>query len=219
MENHCIIGNNTLLSKGLNQVLENFERTKVVLLTFGESSTMDFNKSEKPDFLWMDVTNEIKPALKICQQFNKKFPESKNFVFCDNKDPLIVKNFLKAGISGYFLPHCNTKNIKEAISQSIKGRIYIDPKLRHFLTQNILDIVPAVPAKHSLTKREKEILQLIVEEYTTQEIANKLFISFCTVETHRLHLIQKMGVRNTAGLVREAVARNIYPISMNSMTF
>ncbi|MCR9014596.1 helix-turn-helix transcriptional regulator [Aquiflexum sp. XJ19-11] len=80
-------------------------------------------------------------------------------------------------------------------------------------------MVPAVPAKHSLTKREKEILQLIVEEYTTQEIANKLFISFCTVETHRLHLIQKMGVRNTAGLVREAVARNIYPISMNSMTF
>ena len=58
MENHCIIGNNTLLSKGLNQVLENFERTKVVLLTFGESSTMDFNKSEKPDFLFMALLFE-----------------------------------------------------------------------------------------------------------------------------------------------------------------
>jgi DNA-binding NarL/FixJ family response regulator len=219
MEHHCIIGNNTLLSKGLNLVLENFGQTKVVLTNFGEISSLNLLIDEKPDFLWMDVPNEIQQALKICHQIHKKFPQSKSFVFCDNKDPLIIKDFLKAGISGYFLPHCNTKNIKEAISQSYKDKIYIDPKLRQFLTQNILDIVPSVPVRNSLTKREKEILTLIVEEYTTQEIANKLFISFCTVETHRLHLIQKMGVRNTAGLVREAVAQNIYQASMNSMTF
>lgn len=219
MDHHCIIGNNTLLSKGLNLVLENFEQTKVILSNFGEIAALNLHNEEKPAFVWMDVPNEIKPALKICRQIHKKFPESKSFVFCDNKDPMVVKDFLKAGISGYFLPHCNAKNIKEAISQSSKGKIYIDPKLSHFLTQNILDIVPPIAVKHSLTKREKEILQLIVEEHTTQEIANKLFISFCTVETHRLHLIQKMGVRNTAGLVREAVARNIYQTSMNSMTF
>jgi DNA-binding NarL/FixJ family response regulator len=219
MEYHCIIGNNTLLSKGLNLVLENIEQTKVIYSEFAEFSKINLIKNEKPDFLWMDVPNDIKPALKICHQIHNIFPQSKSFVFCDNKDPIVIKDFLKAGISGYFLPHCNTKNIKEAINQSYKGRIYIDPKLRQYLTQNILEIVPSIPVKNSLTKREKEILQLIVEEYTTQEIANKLFISFCTVETHRLHLIQKMGVRNTAGLVREALARNIYQTSMNSMTF
>lgn len=219
MENHCIIEKSTLLSKGLSLVLKNLENTKVIQVKLSDILNKDQITHEKTDYLWMDVPNEIKPALKICRQIHKNFPASKTFVFCDNKDPLVVKDFLKTGISGYFLPHCNTKNIKVALSQSINGKVYIDPKLSSYLAQNLLDIIPSKPVQHQLTKREKEILHLIVDEYTTQEIATKLFISFCTVETHRLHLIQKMGVRNTAGLVREAVARNIYQASMNSMSF
>ena len=60
-----------------------------------------------------------------------------------------------------------------------------------------------------LTQREQEVLQLIVDEFTTTEIAKKLFIGQCTVETHRIKLIQKLGVKNTAGLVREAVQRQL----------
>lgn len=219
MENHCIVENNTLLSKGLSIVLENLGSTNVIQINLSEILTYDPIIHEKPDYLWMDVPNEIKPAIKICRQIHKNFPASKTFVFCENKDPLVVKDFLKTGISGYFLPHCNTRNIKEALSLCSKGKVYIDPKLSNYLAQNLLDLIPSKASQHPLTKREKEILHLIVDEYTTQEIAKKLFISFCTVETHRLHLIQKMGVRNTAGLVREAVARNIYQRSMNSLSF
>ncbi|WP_113923257.1 LuxR C-terminal-related transcriptional regulator [Cognataquiflexum aquatile] len=219
MQNHFIIGENTLLSKGLNLVLENLGQTEVGNLSFEDISNQILKLSEKTEFLWIVVSNEKNSPLKICKQIKIELPKSKIFVFCESKDPILVKDFLKAGISGYFLPDCSVKNIKEAIGQSEKGKIYIDPKLRLFLTQNLLDIGQSNTTLRALTKREKEILQLIVEEYTTQEIANKLFISFCTVETHRLHLIQKMGVRNTAGLVREAVARNIYQTSMNSMTF
>lgn len=207
------------MSKGLNLVLENLGQTEVGNLGFEDISNQILKLSEKTEFLWIVVSNEKNSSLKICKQIKIEFPKSKIFVFCESKDPILVKDFLKAGISGYFLPDCSVKYIKEAIIQSEKGKIYIDPQLRLFLTQNLLDIGQASTALCALTKREKEILQLIVEEYTTQEIANKLFISFCTVETHRLHLIQKMGVRNTAGLVREAVARNIYRTSMNSMTF
>ncbi len=219
MEHHCIIENNTLLSKGLRLVLENLGYTKVIQANLTDILSKDPGIQEKPDYLWMDVPNEIKPALKICRQIHKNFPASKTFVFCDSKDPAVVKDFLKTGISGYFLPHCNTKNIKVALSHCAKGKVYIDPKLSSYLAQSLLDLIPSKLVQHSLTKRENEILHLIVEEYTTQEIAEKLFISFCTVETHRLHLIQKMGVRNTAGLVREAVAQNIYQTSMNSMSF
>jgi len=219
MQHHFIIGENTLLSKGLNLVLENFGQTEVGNVSFEDFSNQILKFANNTEFLWLVVSNEKNPPLKICRQIKKELPSTKIFVFCESKDPSVVKDFLKTGISGYFLPHCNVKNIKEAIHQSEKGKIYIDPKLRLFLAQNILDIGKSNSSVRALTKRETEILALIVEEYTTQEIANKLFISFCTVETHRLHLIQKMGVRNTAGLVREAVARNIYQTSMNSMTF
>ncbi|MCO6477059.1 MAG: response regulator transcription factor [Phaeodactylibacter sp.] len=66
------------------------------------------------------------------------------------------------------------------------------------------------PKKKKLTEREQEVLQLIIEEYTTKEIAKKLFISSCTVETHRLNIIQKLGVRNTAGIVREAMRMDLF---------
>jgi DNA-binding NarL/FixJ family response regulator len=219
MDNHYIIGEATLLSKGLNLVLSNFEKQTINHLSFSQINNLlnrDWNGS---DFLWMDISQEIKNTLKICQNIFKKERVPKVFVFCDSKDPLIIKSFLKVGVNGYFLPQCCAITIKEALIHVKNNKKYIDPKLSQILTQGILDIEPLKPSQNTLTKREKEILHLIIEEYTTQEIANKLFISFCTVETHRLHLIQKMGVRNTAGLVREAISKNLYQKSMNSLSF
>jgi len=129
----------------------------------------------------------------------------------------LIKSFLTAGICGYFLTQCSTDSIKEAHFQISIGNKYIDPEISQILTRNLLESGPKKPRINSVTKREMQILQLIIEEFTSQEIAKKLFISFCTVETHRLHLIQKMGVRNTAGLVREALYTNLYQKSMNSM--
>lgn len=219
MDNHYIIGEPTLLSKGLNLVLSNFGHHVTNQISFKEIGELLNNDWREASFIWMEVSLEVKNALRICQKSFLKNPAIKIFIICDSKDPLLIKLFLKAGISGYFLPQCSTKTIKDALINVSNGKKFIDPNLSQIFTQSILEIEPLTPMSNSLTKREKEILHLIIEEYTTQEIANKLFISFCTVETHRLHLIQKMGVRNTAGLVREAISKNIYQISMNSMTF
>ena len=208
-----------MLSKGLGFYLKNFESINVSLIDSEEVGQKSQAHWENIDFLWIDLPSEIKKALGFCQQMLKSHPKIKILVFCDNKDPKIIKSLLKSGVKGYLLPHCNIKNINSALRQLDKGRIFIDPDLSQILSNGLLDIDPVKSKNISLTKREKQILLLIIDEYTTQEIANKLFISFCTVETHRLHLIQKMGVRNTAGLVREAFSRNIYQKSMNSMIF
>lgn len=219
MENHYIIGEPTLLSKGLNLVLANFGHQVTNQISFNQISILLNKDWRETNFIWMEVSQEIKNALKICHKSFLKNPAIKVFIFCDSKDPMLIKRFLKAGISGYFLPQCSTKTITDALINVSDGKKFIDPNLSQLFAQKILDIEPLTPRSNPLTKREKEILHLIIEEYTTQEIANKLFISFCTVETHRLHLIQKMGVRNTAGLVREAISKNLYQKSMNSMTF
>lgn len=219
MENHYIIGDSTLLAKGLNIVLTNLGCQIINQISLNRAENLSFENPNAINYVWMDGSREIKNILKICKENFHKNPKSKTLIFCDSKDPMLIKSFLSAGIFGYFPTQCNTNLIKDALDQISIGNKYIDPKLSQFLTQNLLGIGKTTSRKDLITKREKQILQLIIEEYTTQEIADKLFISFCTVETHRLHLIQKMGVRNTAGLVREALYSNLYQKSVNSMTF
>lgn len=218
MENHYIIGDSTLLAKGLNIVLTNLGCHIINQISLNYADGLSYENPKAINYIWIDGSLDIKNVLKICKENFNKYPKSKTLVFCDSKDPKLIRSFLSAGIFGFFPTQCNTNSIKVALDQISNGYKYIDPKLSQFLTQNLLGIGKTRTRKDLITKREKQILQLIIEEYTTQEIADKLFISFCTVETHRLHLIQKMGVRNTAGLVREAFYSNLYQKSMNSMT-
>jgi len=217
MENHYIIGDSTLLAKGLNLVLKDLGCHIINQISLNQADSLSYQLLNTINYVWIDGSEEIKNVLKICQEYFHKYPANITSIFCNSKDPILIKSFLKAGIYGYFPTQCNTNSIKDALFQLSNGNKYIDPKLSQILTQNLLGMGQKPPINDTITKREKQILQLIIEEYTTQEIADKLFISFCTVETHRLHLIQKMGVRNTAGLVREALYTNLYQKSMNSM--
>ncbi|MEN2280574.1 response regulator transcription factor [Algoriphagus sp. SE2] len=210
MESHHIISKNTLLSKGLQQYLEiNSFESNVDLISWEDinnHSTLTFKNGQ---YIWIDVINEINWILDLCHKILQKQPLLKVFVFGEFKDLRNIKSLLKTGISGYFLPNCCIEYLKEAILKASSKNPFIDPQMSDILMKNLVQSHRSTSGKKKLTKREKQILQLIVEEYTTHEIANKLFISSCTVETHRLHLIQKMGVRNTAGLVREAICANL----------
>lgn len=209
MEQHCIIGENTLLSKGLQNYLEIQRKAEVNLLSTKELKSLESGVFRNIQYVWIDVMQEIDSLLRLAQRILRQQAKTKVFVFGEFRDAQNIKAIFKTGIAGYFLPNCGIKQIKEAIVKAGSGNTYLDPQLAKIFVQDLLQSNTSQEAKHNLTKREKQILQLIVEEHTTQEIANKLFISFCTVETHRLHLIQKMGVRNTAGLVREAISSNL----------
>jgi DNA-binding NarL/FixJ family response regulator len=113
-----------------------------------------------------------------------------------------LKLFFASGASGFTLQTVEPNALIDAVERTANGELYVHPDLLcAFLTPK--------PVAHLcldvLTKREQEVLNLIVDEKTTQEIASELYISLATVETHRHHLIHKLGVKNTAGLVREAV--------------
>jgi DNA-binding NarL/FixJ family response regulator len=209
MERHRIISESTLLSEGLQHFLEIHRSARVDLVTPEDC------KSGKPGdladirFLWIDVIREFKGLLKLSQKILRNQPELKIFVFGEFKDTQSIQSIFKTGVSGYLLSNCCTQILNEAIHTVYSGTLFVDPRLPQTFMEALLQSQNSPPLKNRLTKREKQILQLIVDEYTTHEIANKLFISFCTVETHRLHLIQKMGVKNTAGLVREAISNNL----------
>jgi len=120
----------------------------------------------------------------------------------------LVKRLLAAGAGGYLRQGAAPEHLQQAVSDVLAGTPFIDPELkliwmnRQLNPKRSRDLDP-------LTKRERQVLALIIREHTTDEIAEQLFISRCTAETHRGHILQKLGVRNTAGIVREAIRREL----------
>ena len=124
------------------------------------------------------------------------------------KEASIIKVMLENGASGYLLKNAGQDEVLEAIRRVSKDLEYYSPDVLQTVMRSLTkkeedqQNKPFIP---SLTRREKQVLQYIVDEYTTAEIAEKLFIGFGTVETHRRNLLMKLDVRNTAGLVRMAL--------------
>ena len=116
---------------------------------------------------------------------------------------------MKNGALGYLLKNTSREELIEAIRSVFKGEQYLQPEIKEALLSASLGNPVRGSYVPKLTRREKEVLTLIVEEMTTAEIAEQLCISPKTVETHRLNLIQKLGVRNSAGLVKEALTKDL----------
>lgn len=111
---------------------------------------------------------------------------------------------LLAGQGAYLLRDSKPLEFKRAITAIIAGEIYIDGQLRDCWLNRQLRLQTS-PSLTPLSKREQQVVQLIVTEMTTCEIAKELFLSPCTVENHRANILHKLGARNTAGIVREAL--------------
>ena len=140
-----------------------------------------------PDGAW-DVIDSLRPQL-------------------GNADSEIVRNIVLAYFieKGYLLKNTDQETLLKAIEEVFFGRLYLDSQIHHSVVNELTFGRNRRRAGVQLTKREKEILKLIVEEHSNQQIAGKLEISLRTVETHRFNLTQKLSVKNTAGLVKEAM--------------
>lgn len=117
---------------------------------------------------------------------------------------------LEVGVAGYILKNTNREELSEGIHNIKNGSTHYSKAVADKIVESMRGGPGKAPKQEAvLTKREKEVLQLIVQEYTSPEIAEKLFISINTAETHRKNLLAKIGARNTAGLVRYALESGI----------
>ena len=163
-----------------------------------------------PDLIWLDGTcADVKQGQAI-KQIHRLAPFSKILIFGVGETIPEIKNYFKQGIHAYLPKSAGPDEICAALASVAAGSLYVPPSLNRAFTSWITDPMRKKKPGCELTQREKEVLSLIVEEHTTGEIAKKLFISYCTVETHRINLIQKLGVKNTAGLVRVAFEAGLY---------
>jgi DNA-binding NarL/FixJ family response regulator len=161
-------------------------------------------EKEVPDVLLLDIQLPGKTGDELAPLILKKYPDLKILTLTNFDSTLYANNMMKHGVHGYLLKTADEQVLK-AIETVSQGGIFIEESMRIKMQQIDYKIRKAVSSKSSLTPREKEILQLLVNGDTCPEIAEKLYLSTGTVENYRVSILLKLDAKNTAALVSKAL--------------
>lgn len=209
--NVAIIDDQPLVISGLVNMLKEAGDIITVTQTYntGEELLIGFAKA-LPDVLLIDIKLADTQGDILAETISQTYPSVKMLALTSYDAPAYIKIMMKAGCKGYLLKTTTLRLLVEAITSVYEGKEFIEPALQTQIVQNLYAFKKSNAVSPVLTSREMEVLQLIVEEYTAQQIADKLFISVRTVDKHRLSLLYKLGAKNTAGLVKNAIELGYY---------
>jgi len=166
-------------------------------------------EEEQPQVLFLDINIKGDDGLDALKIYKKKYPAMKVIMLTSFEETTLVKTAIRNGADGYLLKDASEQDFLAAIDTVLKGEQYIQKSMQDLMLKEAMGQKKDNSYIPKLTRREKEILQLIIDEKTTQEIADTLFLSVSTVETHRMNLISKLGVKNVAGLVKLTLERGL----------
>lgn len=203
-----IADDHQLIIDGIKLMLIDQEDIKCIAEAKNGKEVLEILKNETVEVILMDIDMPELNGLDTCKLVKKMYPEVKILALSMHKEASMIKLMLENGASGYLLKNAGQDEVLGAIRRVHNNQEYYSPDVLQTIMRSLTKSAEAQSSKPvlpSLTRREKQVLKLIVEEYTTGEIAEKLFIGFGTVETHRRNLLMKLDARNTAGLVRMAL--------------
>lgn len=205
----AIVDDHLLVINGLKTMLAPYQHIEVVFDTQDGNKLLDELDVHQPDVVLLDIQMPEIDGMELCRKVHKQSPDTGIIALTNFTESHYIKQMLRNGASGYLLKNTDQPTLLKAIETVYNGGQYLDESIKSSLLNEIITGQKRTPYEIPLTRRESEILKLIAEENTNQQIAEKLFISLRTVETHRLNLTQKLAVKNTAGLVKEAMKRGL----------
>jgi two-component system response regulator NreC len=203
-----VVDDHAVVRTGLRRVLD----AEPDIETVGEAPNAEravFEAIEhKPDVVLMDVVMPGKSGIEIIPTLQQSVPQAKVLVLSMQDDPRYLREAFEAGASGYVLKEAADTEVVDAVRAVAAGERYVQPALGARLVQ-----AEAEERRRSeedpLSEREREVLRLLALGHTNQEIATMLYISVRTAETHRAHIMQKLGLSSRAELVRHALAAGL----------
>ena len=185
-----------------NSLISTFRNQPDLNLVFFASTKADlYDKIQKHsnlDVIIIDLLANDVQGLEVYEYLNKNYSQISVISFTSLSSPILIENILCAGAKGYVSKNQDVEDLLEAIRKVSKGEIYLPDDYSFLFEKHTTN------TSISLTEREKEIIQLIIMEFTTFDIAKELQLSVNTVENHRKNIFHKFNVKNVAGMVREA---------------
>lgn len=210
MINVAITDDHLMVVEGLRTMLSSLTTIQIINTYHTINDTIEGLKQSLPDVLILDINLPDGNGINLCKQLKSDYKELKIIALSNFEDIAFIKQIIKNGASGYLLKNTHKNELETAIKFAYNDQLYLPENLKRLLLNDSLGKSASnVYFMPSLTRREKEVLDLIVKEHTSEDIAQKLFITTKTVEAHRSNLIQKLGVKNVAGLVRVAIEKGL----------
>ena len=196
-----IVEDHTVVIEGIYSLLQNEKGIELTSFATNAQDCINHFVNHTADVILMDIGLPDMSGIDLCSIIKKKYPGIMIIALSTFNQGTYIKKMMEAGASGYLLKNTSRVEMLEAIKTVMEGKTYlsfeVSKELQLTKTEN--DGIPL------LTKREKEILILIAEGLTNQQIKEKLFISIDTVDSHRKNLHTKLNVKNTAMLIRYAL--------------
>lgn len=198
-----VVADDTMLTRqGIVRLLRD-AGIEVVAEAEDADGAVRYVRGHKPAVLILDLNMPGTPSLEAIPEIREASPETKIVVLTMQKEPAFARQALQLGVLGYVLKEAADDELVQAVRRAAAGETYLQPALGARLA--------AEPdgAASDLSERETDVLRLIALGHTNAEIAEKLYISVRTVETHRAHIQQKLGVSSRAELVQSALSRGL----------
>lgn len=200
-----VVEDHKILLDSLCLLLGTIENVEIVGKASNGRDAMVILENTTADLMMTDIGMPIMNGIELTIKARQKYPELKILILSVSEEAETIKNALRAGAAGYMFKSAEREELELAIKTVCNGQKYYNDLSLNKLAGIQDEVIAEELPKVELSQREIEVLKLIVAENSGTEIAEKLFISPSTVETHRKHLFQKIGVNSSVGLVKFAI--------------
>ncbi|MEW4923086.1 response regulator transcription factor [Algibacter sp. 2305UL17-15] len=205
----AITDDHVMVLRGIAAMLEGTPELKVVGAYKNATQTLEHIGKDNPDILLLDINLPDTNGIDLSKQLLKKHPELKIIALTNFEDISFVKRMLKNGVHGYLLKNTDKLELITAMKTVLSGELFLQKDIHKRLLNQSVNKTIDNGLKPNLTRREHDVLVAISEELTTQQISEKLFISPKTVETHRMNIMSKLGAKNSVGIIKIAIEKQL----------
>ena len=200
-----LVDDHRIVLDGLKSLFENDPEFEISGAVSSPAEALEKMKTQQPDILLTDYTLPGMTGLELSTKVKELYPQVKRVILSMHDEGHLVKQVMKEGVDGYLLKSIQQGELKAALRQIMQGMPFISPEI----TKQLMKGLANESKGELLTEREQEIVKLIVKEFANKQIADKLFISERTVETHRKNIFRKTNTSSLVGLVKFAFEHNI----------
>ena len=203
-----VVDDHAVVRSGIRLLLDREDDIEVVDEAGSAKDAVFAVRALKPDVVLLDVVMPGESGIEVLPKLLHESPETRVLVLSMQDDPSYVREAFAAGASGYVLKEAADEEVVAAVREIAKGERYVHPALGARLVAAEAEERAAAEAD-PLSDRERDVLRLLALGHTNQEISKQLYISVRTAETHRAHIMQKLGLSSRAELVRYALSRGL----------
>ena len=206
-----LVDDHALVRAGIRSLLRDIEGIEVVGEAADGAEALAIAGRERPDAVLLDIAMKGMSGLETAARFRELHPGVKVLILSMHASEEYVLQALRAGVVAYLIKDSATAELELALRSVARGETYLSPAISRQVVEGYVQRVGAGAGDDPLTPRQREVLKRVAEGRSTKEIAFDLRLSVKTVETHRAQIMERLGIRDVAGLVRYAMRTGLVP--------